>query len=201
MRPTMFHGQGVRGDYDKTLLPEYCRLVDDQVTATLRGQEAPLLLAATEPLETIYRRNTRYTRLSDHVIAGNPDAADAADLHRRAVELMADEFLRPIRTARRRYHQALSAHLACDGIEAVLRAARAHAVDVLLVSSERRLWGRFDDQGTFEQRDDRQAGDEDLLNLAAVLACRGGADVYAVGQEDLPVDSPAAAILRFRLGE
>ncbi|MFW6154765.1 MAG: hypothetical protein ACOC95_06070 [Planctomycetota bacterium] len=201
-RPTMFHGQGARGDFDKVRLAEYCRLVDEEVTTTLRGREAPLLLAAAEPLGTIYRQNTHYTPLSDRIIAGNPDAADPAALHRQAVEVMTDEFLRPIRSAQSRYHRAMAGGLASNDIEGILRAACANAIDVLLVTSQRQLWGRFDhEQGTLEQRDDQQCGDEDLLNLAAVLARRGGADVYAVEQRHMPGDSLAAAILRFRLGQ
>ncbi len=201
-RPTMFRSQGARADFEKVRLAEYCRLIDEEVVTTLRGREAPLLLAAAEPLETVYRQTTDYPRLSDRVIAGNPDAADPPALHRQAVEMMADEFMRPIRSARRRYHQAMAAGLASDDIEGILRAARANAIDVLLINSERQLWGRFDDeQGTIEQRSDQQSGDEDLLNLAAVLARRGGADVYAVHQQDMPGDSLAAAILRFPLGQ
>jgi hypothetical protein len=204
MRPAMYHGQGGAGDDTdrKKRLAEYSRAIDGAIVRTLRGREGPLLLAATDPLQSIYRQNADYPRLNDRRIAGNPDEADPAALHRQGVELMADEFLRPVRTAVRRYHQAKGAHLASGDIEAILQAAHANAIDVLLVASERQMWGRYDYvEGTIEQHGDQQVGDEDLLNLAAVLARRGGADVYAVEQEHMPDDALAAAILRFRLAE
>lgn len=45
----------------------------------------------------------------------------------------------------------------------------------------------------------RQAGDEDLLNIAAIEVHRGSGKVYAISKKQMPKDAQAVAALRFPL--
>jgi len=200
-RPAVYHGQGGGSDEapEKRQLMDYCRRIDAEVVKVLQGERAPLLLAAAEPLQGVYRQVSSYPQLDTRRVAGNPDEARTEELHRQAVELLEDDFAQPIRAAADRYGQAEHLGLVEHDLEGILKAASAHAIDVLLVSAGEQCWGRFHpEQGRLERHDVQQAGDEDLLNLAAVLAYRGGAAVHAVEREKVPGNAPAAATLRFR---
>jgi len=198
-RPAVFHGQGSAADQtaEKKQLTEYCRRIDEAVVKVVRRARAPVLLAATEPLEGIYRRVSNCPQLDRRVIAGNADETEVRQLHGRGVAVFQEDWQHPIQAAIERYEQAGHLGLACNDLDEVLQAASANAVETLLVSLERPCWGRTEaEAGPVQRHDRQQPGDEDLLNLAAVLAHRGGATVHAIKQERLPTDSPVAAILR-----
>jgi len=199
-RPAVYHGQGggADGRDEKKRLSEYCRRIDEQVVKAVRNAPAPVLLAAAEPLQGIYRQVSSSPDLDERTVRGNPDEAADEELHRQAVALLAEDFTRPIRAAAERVHRAQAAGLATVDLEAILRAVPVRAVDTLLVDVTRSCWGRFDaSEGRLVRHAAQQPGDDELLNLAAVVASRGGAAVHAVESEYLPDDAPAAAVLRF----
>jgi hypothetical protein len=76
--------------------------------------------------------------------------------------------------------------------------ARYGRVDHLFLSGGQPLWGFFD-----ERRDlvvahrPPAAGDDDLLDYAALMTMRQGGVVSLVDRTRLPPDGPAAAILRY----
>ena len=70
--------QGSEGQ--KVRLRQYARQVDEALRPLLRGSELPLILAATEPLEAIYRSVNSYPRLADATLEGNPDETSDAQL-------------------------------------------------------------------------------------------------------------------------
>jgi hypothetical protein len=200
-RPLKFHGQGDAAEdrYEKKRLSNFCRWIDAEVAKAVYQEHAPLLLAATEPLQGMYRQVSSCRELDGRGVTLNPDDAGEEALHRRAVEVRENDFARLVEDAVERFGTAGGAGMAEGELEAVLRAGHARAIDTLLVREDRELWGRFDgEQGHFEQHEQRRPGDEDLLNLAAVLAARGGGQVYAVEGEKVPGAGPAAAVLRFR---
>jgi len=199
-RPAAFHGQGAdAAETEKKKLADFCRRIDHAVSKALQDETAPLLLAATEPLQGIYRRVSACAQLDTRVIAGNPDIASDEDMHRQGVELLAEDLARPVRTAVQKYYQAKSAEAATSDLEEILRAAGVSAVDTLLVASDRQVWGRFNaETGAMAPHESQAPGDEDLLNLAAIRACGSGANVLAVPGEDVPDGAPAAAVLRFK---
>lgn len=201
-RPASFHGQGSAGDLanQKRRLTEFCRRIDEEVCRTLQGNGAPLLLAAAEPLQGVYRQVSQCPRLDDRVIHGNPDEMEPRDLQAAALNLLAEDFERDARDARDRFGEAQSVDLASADLHAILPAAAAGAVDTLLVARDRQCWGRYGvEANELLEHETQQPGDEDLLNIAAVLACSGGAAVHAVRTDLLPdPSSPIAAIYRYR---
>ena len=70
--------QGREGQ--KVLLRQFARNVDKALRALLTGSDIPLVLAATEPLVSIYRSVNTYAHLADTTIEGSPDAVPHAQL-------------------------------------------------------------------------------------------------------------------------
>ncbi len=70
--------QGSEGQ--KVRLHQYSRAIDRALRPVLTGQKRPLILAAAEPLASIYRSVNTYAGLAEATIDGNPDTLSDAEL-------------------------------------------------------------------------------------------------------------------------
>jgi hypothetical protein len=82
-----------------------------------------------------------------------------------------------------------------------LPAARHGRVDSLFVALGVQKWGKFDAAtGGVDIHEERQPGDQDLLDLAAVQTFASAGNVYAVDPAQVPGGerhSPVAAVFRY----
>ncbi|MGY3505165.1 baeRF11 domain-containing protein [Bradyrhizobium sp. USDA 4471] len=91
-RPS-FHVRAPRGhlqnlEGEKVLLHRYVEKVDHAVRDTLRGHATPLILAATEPLASMFRAICDYPELAVEVISGNPDRSTDPELENQAIPIL-----------------------------------------------------------------------------------------------------------------
>jgi hypothetical protein len=200
-RSAVFHGQGVGTDeaQEKKLIMEFCRAVDTAVTKHLSGgANPPLILAAAEPLVGIYREANHYDNLHPTALHGNHERDDVKKLHGEALGALGGELDRDRQEALAAYHHHAGNGRSSNDLHRVLTAAIDHQVDRLFVAQEQQVWGRFNaDDRSIELHDERQPGDEDLLNRAALETYRTAGRVYLSAQADMPTDKPVAATFRF----
>ena len=78
--------QGSEGQ--KTLVRSYARAVDRALRPVLGGQDIPLILAATEPIDAISRSVNSYPHLAGRSLPGNPEASSDAELGEAAREVL-----------------------------------------------------------------------------------------------------------------
>jgi Bacterial archaeo-eukaryotic release factor family 11 len=188
--------QGSEGQ--KIRLRQYARRVEQALRPVLAGLELPLILAATEPLESIFRSVSTYPHLARPAIAGNPDEmtdGELAEASRRVLdELYADE----LADFRAQYEQRAPQGRASDDLAAIARAATFGAVDTAFVDIDTTVPGFVDDADgalTLEDTDDAvNYGVVDEIARRVMLA-RGR--VLAVRRDDIPGGGTAAAILRY----
>ena len=87
---------------------------------------------------------------------------------------------------------------AAQAIETIAPAAYFQRVDTLLMSSTSVQWGAFDAEANqVELHPDRQPGDQDLIDFAAIHTLRNGGAVYSLDPSELPAGAQLAAILRY----
>jgi hypothetical protein len=67
-------------DGQKLRLRQYARRVEEALRPTLAGLDLPLIIAAAEPLDSIFRSVTTYPHLAPVGIPGNPDAKSDASV-------------------------------------------------------------------------------------------------------------------------
>jgi hypothetical protein len=200
-RPALFHGQGVTADNhlkDDILL--YFHRVNAGVTQALAGERAPLVLAGVDYLLPIYRESNTYPNLAKEGILGNPDGARAKELHDRAWILVEPLLMRARDEAAARYRQLAGAgsERASNDLETIVPAAYVGRVDALFVAVGLQCWGTFDpDTNAIATHEAAASGREDLLDLAAVYTMANGGEVFAVGPDDVPGGSAAAALFRY----
>jgi hypothetical protein len=188
--------QGSEGQ--KVRLRQYARRVDEALRPTLAGLDLPLILAATEPLEAIFRSVNSYPHLAHPAIAGNPDTKSDAELADESRGVLDQLYAAELEELRARYEERVPQGRASDDLATVARAATFGAVDTAFVDIDETVPGFVDETDgalTFDEADDAvNYGVVDEIARRVLLA-RGR--VLAVRREDVPGGGPAAAILRY----
>lgn len=188
--------QGSEGQ--KVRLRQYARRVDEALRPVLSGLELPLVLAASEPLESIFRSVSSYPHLARTVIPGNPDEktdAELADASRHVLDGLYAEELAELRA---RYEQRVPQGRASDDLAVIARAATFGAVDTAFVDIDETVPGFVDEaDGALTLDDSDDAANYGVVDEIArrIFLARGR--VLAVRREDIPGSGPVAAILRY----
>ena len=188
--------QGSEGQ--KVRMSQYARQVDGALRHVLSGLELPLILAATEPLASIFRSLCTYPHLAGVGIAGNPDETTDAELAEAARGVLDGLYADELAALHDLYGQRVSQGRATDDLAAIARAATLGAVDTAFVDIDEAVPGFVDDEdGALTLDATGDAVNYGVVDEIArrVLLTRGR--VLAVRRDDIPGSGPAAAILRY----
>ena len=174
------------------------RSVDAALRTQLREQRAPLILAGVQYLLPIYREVSGYGPLAHDEVPGNPDHLSEHELHART-----RPWFRPTwsRLGRMRSPSTGSwrARASSDDLSRIVSTAQQGQIESLFIDRTAHRWGTFDaasGQLAVRSSSAREAGDDDLLDYAAVQTLLHRGAVYALPAEQVPAP-PAAAILRY----
>ena len=198
--PLAGHGVGVS---DATHEPHdailrYCQQLDAGLRPFLRDEHAPLVLAGVEYLLPIYRRANTYPHLLEEGITGNPEGLRPEQLQERAWAVVQPHFSQAQEGAAAQYRQLVGTGRAINDILSIVMAAYDGRIDSLFVPVGVQQWGRFEPESrTVRVHREAEAGDEDLLDVAAMYTFLKRGTIYAVTADELPDRNPAAAILRY----
>ena len=198
----VFHGSG-KGNEDeskKKRVGEYCQMIDRGVCRALGDSKAPLVVAAAEPLLSLYRQASTYRHLCEEVLRGNPEQLDAATLHEQAVAALSGLFHAERRRAADKYRTLAGTDHAARDLAPILAAASGAEIDTLFAAVDRHCWGRFDAKTLeAEVHETRQPGDEDLIDRAVVSTLTTKGTVHVLAFADMPEPRGAVATLRARV--
>ena len=179
-------------------LRQYARRVEEALRPILTGLDLPLILAASEPLESIFRSVSTYPHLARPAIAGNPDTKSDGELAEESRRVLDELYADELTELRNRYEQRVPEGRASDDLAAIARAATFGAVDTAFVDIDQTVPGFVDEaDGALSLDDTDDAVNYGVVDEIArrVLLARGR--VLAVRREDIPGEGPAAAILRY----
>ena len=191
-----FHGQGVAGALDEVDRGRFLRAVDAGLHQILGDSSEPLVLAGTEEIVAQFRNLSHHRHVVDGSIGGSPDHLKAEELQRRALPLVPSTLVSQRREAAEMVRAGSTA--AIESIDEALVAAASGRVARLFVPIGVHHWGVFDAAtGRADEHPEREPGDHDLLNLAAIETLRHGGDVAPVDPSEMPTEGPIAAVLRF----
>jgi hypothetical protein len=164
----------------------------------VKGDEAPLVLAAVDYLHPLYRQASNYKAIVDRGIEGNPEQLSAAQLQEQAWPLVEPYFRAKLEAAKERFGNAIGTGLASCDLAEVIGAAYEGRVGALIVRRADRRWGLFDMiERRVEEHEEPRDGDVDLVDLAVRQTALHGGDVFITDAEDMPCDYPLAAVFRF----
>ncbi|MFZ0821282.1 MAG: hypothetical protein WAM91_14535 [Candidatus Acidiferrales bacterium] len=190
----IFHGSQPQ---QKDMILHFFRDVNEGTATRLKGQSAPLVLAAVHYLMPIYHRVNSYPHLLDKGIPGNPDIQPAESLHAAAGIILDEHFDHEGDSVFKMYKDNANTFLTSSNLREVVVAADKGRIRFLLLAEGAENWGVYDPPDTVHLHAQRELGDDELLNLAAVLTLRDGGHVFVPPKDILPEGASLAAIYRF----
>lgn len=192
------HGHVENAPDSKPQLLRYFQQVDHAVTGLLANSRAPLILAAVDYEQAIYREASKYGHLVREGIPGNPEHVPIAVLADKGRVIARPILDTPLQQALAEFAEFAGGPRASIDLSEIVAAAKGGRVWRLFVASDRELWGTYDDEAERAwNRETPQARDEDLLNLAAVHGLLTGADVFAMREDQVPGNTAISAVMRY----
>ncbi|MEP9398674.1 hypothetical protein [Mesorhizobium sp. KR2-14] len=131
----------------KVLLRQFARRVDNALRTIVTGSNAPLILAAAEPMASIYRSVNSCSRLAEETIAGSPEGLTDAELGERARTVLDGIYRRQVAAWRDLFADRESEGRATTDIAQAARAATMGAVECVLIDIDAVVLGDIDDRG------------------------------------------------------
>ncbi len=186
--------QGSEGQ--KVRMRQYARQIDHALRPVLTGSDLPLILAATQPLEAIFRSVNSYPGLVESTIRGNPEEISDADLASEARLVLDALYAAEIEATLARVDEFASRGRGATEIGDVARAATFGAVDIVLVDIEADLPGEIDETTGAVELGASGSGGQVTDEIARRVMLTGGR-VMAVRKADIPGGEAAVAVLRY----
>jgi hypothetical protein len=183
---------------ENALLTHYARVVDRALRPLLAGHERPLIIAAAEPMASIFRSVCSYAHVARPVISGSADHTPPHVLAEAARGVLDQIYADQIRELGELYATREPQGRATTDIAQTARAATFGAVDTLIVDIDANVPGTVaetDGAVSFAERSD--ALTYGVVDEIARRALQSGARVVAARRADVPGGGELAAILRY----
>lgn len=195
-----YSGRQGGGEGQKHHLRQYCRAIDAALRGLLAGRHEPLILAATDPLLSMYRTINSYPHLAAEAITTSPVRVPAHDLGTHAREVLDGINAASVAAFGDLYAERENEGRATTQVARAARAATFGAVDTLLVDMDSIVPGVVDDttgEITFDK--DESAVTYGVIDEIAGRVIAHGGRVIAVRRADIPQEAELAAVLRYAL--
>jgi len=192
-RGSVFYGTDINL---KERILHYFRTVDRTVSRALKGQSAPLVLAAVEYLYPLYQAANSYPHFAERCVPGNPDFLSPNALSAAAAKIAASHGEEAKAAALEMYRKLVNTPRTSSNLREILVAAERGRVRFLFLPPAGEQWGSFVLPETVHVHKQPEPGDDELLNLAAVLTLRHEGQVYVVSAEELREGAALAAVFR-----
>ena len=183
---------------EHALLAHYARAVDRALRPVLAGREVPLVVAAAEPMASVFRAVSSYPHLAAEGIPGSPDRTPNHTLAEGARRVLDALYAKEVEALAALYARRATQGRATADIAHAARAATAGAVDTLLVDMDAEVPGTVDEEdGAVHLAARADAHSYSVTDEIARRALRAGARVVAARRGDIPGGGDLAAILRY----
>jgi Bacterial archaeo-eukaryotic release factor family 11 len=187
--------QGAEGQ--KVLLRQYARQVDAALRPVLAGRDTPLILAATGPLEPIFRSVNTYPGLVEATISMSPDRTSDAEVAAAARPILDQIYARELDAARALFESRKGQGRATSDISDAARAATFGAIELLMIDIDEVVPGTVNEAGAVTLAQGPSATTYGVVDETARRALLTGARVLGVRKDDIPGRAHLAAILRY----
>jgi hypothetical protein len=175
-----FHGHGAGDEVDKAVLERFFRAVDRGVCEALRGETAPLILAAVPYFLPLYQSVSHYGNIVATPIPNSSEQLSADELYSEAWRLLEPSFSEALHRSQETLQQMNGTGLTVSDLSEIIENAGVGRVDTLFLTSTEPVI----------------TGDEDMLNIAINLTLTHGGNVLSATSSTLGT-SPAIALLRY----
>jgi hypothetical protein len=187
--------QGSEGQ--KVRMRQYARSIEQALRPILAGADVPLILAASDPIDSIYRSVNSYPGLVATTIPGNPEATIDTDLAARARTVLDELYASELDELREIWDHRTGQGRTLTDVADIARAATFGAVDTVLVDIDTIVPGTVDEDTGAVRFAPESPTSYGVLDEIARRVWLNSGRVLAVRQDDIPGKQGVAAILRY----
>lgn len=185
---------------ESALFNRYARVVDQALRPFLAGHERPLIVAASEPLGSIYRSVSTYPHTAQKTIPGSADHTPDHEIATAARGILDGIYGDEIKALHALYATRSGQGRATTDIAQAARAATFGAIDTLVFDIDETVHGTVDEEdGSVTFADTASAGNYGVVDEIASRALKSGATLVAARRGDIPGEASLAAILRYAI--
>lgn len=196
-RAAVFHGHDV-SDEEKDALLQWFQRVNSVLGDIISNDQVPIVPAGVEYLVSLFRKANTFQGLVDDSIQGAMESLSIEELHSKSLDIMETLFKEDQNKAIERYNELKGTGKTLSNVEEVVTASFNGRIDILMVCSNKQVWGNFDrNSGIAQVYENHQEGSSDLLNLAVIQTLVNSGDVYILDADDMPDEELLAAVLRY----
>ncbi len=179
-------------------MTRYSRAVDQALRPVLAGHERPLIVAAAEPLASIFRSVCHYPHVAPQVIPGSADHTPDHELATAARGVLDGIYAGQIEALAELYAARGVQGRATGDVAHAARAATFGAVDTLIVDMDAEVPGHVGEEDGAVTLDKVADGvNYSVTDEIVRRALLSGARVVAARRADIPGGGDLAAILRY----
>lgn len=194
------HMKGAEESSENALLTRYARVVDEALRPVLSGQERPLIIAAAEPMASIFRSVSTYPHTVAEYLGGSADHTADHVLADQARSVLDRLYAAEITALGELYATRENQGRATTDVAQAARAATFGAIDTLIVDMDAVVPGTVDDEtGAVTLAKASSADTYGVVDEIVSRALKSGARVIAARKDDLPGKGVIAAILRYAM--
>jgi hypothetical protein len=173
-------------------------MVDGSLRPTITGTDVPLILAATEPLASIFRSVCALPQLLPETLTSTNDRSTDAEIAAAAQPILDADFARKVAEAKSLFEQRAGSGRATTDLSDAARAATFGAVEVLMVDMDGFTPGNIDDStGKVTLAGTRGPETYGVVDEIMARALAGGATIFSLRAQDMPEGASVAAVLRY----
>jgi len=190
--------RGAEETSENALLTRYARAVDAALRPILSGQERPLIIAATEPMASIFRSVSTYPYTVDECLGGSSDHTADHVLAEQARAVLDRLYAADIAALAELYAIREKQGRASTDVAQAARAATFGAIDTLVVDMDAVVPGTVgDEDGAVTFAEAPSADTYGVVDEIVSRALKAGARVVSARKDDVPGKGVLAAILRY----
>lgn len=183
---------------ENALLTRYARAVDAALRPFLTGHERPLIVAAAEPMASIYRTVSSYPHTAAQVIPGGADQTPDHELAAAARGVLDALAAAQIAELAALYATRETQGRATADIAQAARAATFGAIDTLIVDMDTVIDGTVaDEDGAVTFAGAAGADSYGVVDEIARRTLKAGGRIVSARAADVPGGGALAAILRY----
>ena len=192
------HSRRITGsEGQKVRLAQYCRMVEAALRPVLSGTQLPLILAATEPLASLYRSVSSHHALLPETITATNDRSSAGDIAAAARPVLDAAYARQIADFKATFEKRSGDGRTTTDVSDAARAATFGSIETLIVDMDKVVPGTVDDETGAVTFADEGAASYGIVDEIAGRALATGATVLAGRTGDIPGGGDLAAVLRY----
>jgi hypothetical protein len=187
--------QGSEGQ--KVRMRQYARSIERALGSILTGDDVPLILAGTEPMDSIYRSVNSYPHLAETSLPGNPEATTNEELAASARTVLDELHASQLAEVLELWEVRTGQGRTMTDVADVARAATFAAVDTVLVDIDTVVPGVVDEDTGAVAFAPETVTSYGVVDEIARRVWLNNGRVLAVRDDDVPGKQGVAAILRY----